>query len=245
MQGTGEPRVGTPRVPIWRRLAERLGAEIRDRPLPPDTRLPPEIQLAHRFGVNRHTVRRAIRELAERGLVRVEQGRGCFVQDVLIDYPLRHRTSFGANLIANDRVPGRQVLDLAEGAADEETARRLRIEIDAPVYRVRTLGTADGVPLVVGSHVFPARRLPQLPACLAADTSFSALFRHHGIETYQRRSTRITARLPTADEAAALKQPASLPVLVTEAIDADEAGTPLGFGISCFASSRVQLTVER
>ena len=244
MQDAAEAGARTLRVPIWRQLAERLGAEIRDRALPPDTRLPGEVALAHRFGVNRHTVRRAIGDLAERGLVRVERGRGCFVQDVLIDYPLRRRTSFSTNLIATDRVPGRSVLGLEQGAADPATAARLQIEVDAPVYRVRTLGTADGAPVVVGDHAFPAHRLPQLPACLAADASFSALFRHHGIEAYTRRSTRITARLPTADEAAALKQPTSLPVLVTDAIDVDPAGTPLSLGTSCFAADRVQLTID-
>ena len=243
MGNAAGPGVRALRVPVWRQLAGSLEAEIRERPLPPDTRLPGENALAQRFGVNRHTVRRAIGDLAERGLVRVEQGRGCFVQDILLDYPLRRRASFGTNVIANDRVPGRLVLDLEEGAADAATADRLQIEAGAPVYRVRTLGTADGAPVVVGSHVFPARRLPHLPACLAADASFSALFRHHGIEAYTRRSTRITARLPTVAEAAALKQPAHLPVLVTEAIDVDPAGTPLSNGASCFAANRVQLTV--
>lgn len=231
-------------VAIWRQLAARLEDEIQRRPWLPDSRLPGEIALARRFGVNRHTVRRAIADLAERGLVRVEQGRGCFVQDVHLDYPLSRMTRFSANLLAGDRVPGRRLLDLEATTATPETAKLLGIDPGAPVFRVRTLGIADDVPVVVGDHTFSAARLPRLPECLRAEASFTALFRRHGIDTYQRCSTRITARMPSTEEAVALRQPASLPVLVTEAIDVDATGRPLSFGTSCFASNRVQLTVE-
>lgn len=245
MQGRAVPEVARGRgVAVWRQLAAKLEQEIQTRPFLPDTRLPGEVELACRFGVNRHTVRRAIGALAERGLVRVEHGRGCFVQDIHIDYPLGTRTRFSANLIASDRVPGRRVLGIEQTTAGPETARHLAIDAGAAVFRVRTLGIADDVPVVVGCHDFPALRLPRLPECLAAETSFTVLFQQHGIEAYTRRSTRITARLPSAEEAATLKQPAQLPVLVTEAVDVDPAGMPLSFGTACFAAGRVQLTVE-
>ncbi len=51
------------------------------------------------------------------------------------------------------------------------------------------------------------------------------------------------ARLPSADEAAGLRQPVTEPVLVTEALDVDAADRPIRYGITCFAGARVQLTV--
>ena len=66
-------------VVLWQQLADQLADEIVKHDLPGGARLPPEPELAAQFNVNRHTVRRAVAALAEIGLVRVEQGRGTFV----------------------------------------------------------------------------------------------------------------------------------------------------------------------
>ena len=71
-------------MPLWRQIAQQIEKEIRDRTLHPGDKLPTEWELTERFGVNRHTIRRALSALAEAGVVRAEQGRGTFVQEGLI-----------------------------------------------------------------------------------------------------------------------------------------------------------------
>ncbi|HHB81205.1 MAG TPA: GntR family transcriptional regulator, partial [Aliiroseovarius sp.] len=51
------------RDPIWKAIAETLAAEIARGHYAPGAKLPTEAQLARRFGVNRHTVRRATADL--------------------------------------------------------------------------------------------------------------------------------------------------------------------------------------
>ncbi len=63
-------------VALWRQIAGQIQADIASGTCKPGTRLPTEAELSVRFGVNRHTVRRALEELSRDGLVRVEQGRG-------------------------------------------------------------------------------------------------------------------------------------------------------------------------
>ncbi|WP_293761837.1 GntR family transcriptional regulator, partial [uncultured Aquitalea sp.] len=75
-------------VAVWRQIENTLAEEIAGGRLQAGERLPTELQLAERFGVNRHTIRRAVSTLVERGLLRVEQGRGTFVQDNAIDYAI-------------------------------------------------------------------------------------------------------------------------------------------------------------
>lgn len=67
-------------VTVWRQIADDLTAEMESGELPPGSRLPSEAELADIYGVARLTVRRAIRDLAERKLVTVVQGRGTFVR---------------------------------------------------------------------------------------------------------------------------------------------------------------------
>ena len=61
-------------VALWRRVADQLERALAAGREPVDPRLPGELDMAQRLGVNRHTVRRALAALAARGVERVERG---------------------------------------------------------------------------------------------------------------------------------------------------------------------------
>lgn len=230
-------------VAVWRQLASRLEQDIAAGRLEANERLPTEAMLAEQFRINRHTVRRAIATLAEQGLVRVEQGRGAFVEDVVIDYPLRHRTSFSTNLLEQGRAPHHRFIDVEEIRADRRLATGLHLRRGTKLLVSRGVGLADGIPVSVGMNIFPAARFPGLGERLMQENSITKALADFGVSDYRRRETRILTRMPTADEARLLKQSASQPVLVTEAVDVDLEDQPISLGITCFAGSRVQITV--
>src|SRR3546814_2442917 len=58
-----------------------------------------------RSAVNRHTLRRGVASLEQEGLLRVEQGRGTFVQERVVDYRLGKRTRFTENILKQSRIP--------------------------------------------------------------------------------------------------------------------------------------------
>jgi DNA-binding FadR family transcriptional regulator len=60
--------------PAYRKVAAAIGARVLSRQLREGERLPPETELARQFGVNRSTVREALRELESRGLVQRRPG---------------------------------------------------------------------------------------------------------------------------------------------------------------------------
>src|ERR1700747_1726388 len=67
-------------VTLWRRIADDLERAIAAGEIAAGEKLPGETEIAARFAVNRHTVRRAIAELAGRGLVRAARGSGTYVE---------------------------------------------------------------------------------------------------------------------------------------------------------------------
>jgi GntR family transcriptional regulator, phosphonate transport system regulatory protein len=229
-------------VTRWRQIAESLGRDITEARFP-EGKLPTEPELAEQFGVNRHTVRRAIGMLADQGLVRVEQGRGTFVAGGQIDYLLGRRTRFSANLQREGREPGHQLLATWRIPADAATARDLGLAVGAPVIELETLGRADGVPISYAKHCFPAERFAALPDAFAATGSITAVLKACGVADYTRRVTRLVARLPSEQEALHLEQPAARPVLHSEAINIDPDGVPIQRSVTVFSGDRVQVIV--
>src|SRR5262249_884610 len=76
-------------IAMWRQIAGRIRMGISSSELGKDGRLPPEMELSARFGVNRHTVRAAIAALVQEGVLRSEQGRGTFVAErKRLSYPI-------------------------------------------------------------------------------------------------------------------------------------------------------------
>ena len=231
-------------IALWRQIEQALATEITDGRQQPGARLPTEADLTARFGVNRHTVRRAMEELEARGLIRIEQGRGSFVAEDVLDYRLGPRTRFSENIRRQNRAPEGRILRVAEVEADAAIAEQLGIRRGRGVVVVERLALADGRPVVLGTHHFPAARFPRLAALLEANTSITAALAACGVPDYRRKVTRITARLPTPDEAELLQQSRSRPLLVTEAVNTDPEGVVVDVTFARYAAGRVQLVVE-
>jgi len=231
-------------VSLWRQIASAMERDVTGGAHRPGDRLPTEAELAARFAVNRHTVRRAMEELETRGLIRIEQGRGSFVAEDVLDYSLGPRTRFSEIIRRQNREPGGRILRIAEIAADAALAEQLGIRRGRAVILVERLALADGLPIVIGAHHFPALRFARLPGLLAADASITAALTACGVPDYRRRVTRVTARLPTQEEAEILEQSRNRPVLVAEAVNTDPAGEVVDVTIARYAAGRVQLIVE-
>lgn len=239
-------------VAVWRQIAQILATEIGQRRYGeglPDDRLPSETDLAHRFGVNRHTVRRAILGLAEQGLVNVEHGRGTFVQAGAIDYVIGRRTRFSENLSQHNLKVAQQILSARKVSAEANVAQALEVRAGTQVYRVELARRSlddQGIelPLAYSENWFPAARFPDFPDVFAQSTTISATLATYGVTAYTRRESRIGARLPDAEIARHLGINRQQPVLSVESTDVDEKGKPIKYGIAYFPADRMQLVVQ-
>lgn len=227
---------------LWRQIADILHSEIvANRFAEADGRLPPERELTERFGVNRHTVRRAVGHLAERGIVRTEQGRGVFVNAELLAYPLGRRVRFTENLTAQQMPARGRIVEVVKETAERDIASALDIEPGAPVWRVERLGSAEDRPISIASHYFSRRAFPRLEAAFQDETSITRVLEKYGVPNYERRETRILARPATAEEMRHLELARGRPVLVTEGVNIDPTGRPVEYSVARFAADRVQL----
>jgi GntR family galactonate operon transcriptional repressor len=76
-----EPSAGAPRrEALWVPFARELTGAIVRGDYPPESHIPTETELSEQFGVSRTVVREGMRVLADKGLVRIERGRGTIVE---------------------------------------------------------------------------------------------------------------------------------------------------------------------
>jgi GntR family transcriptional regulator, phosphonate transport system regulatory protein len=231
-------------VTVWRQIAESLSADLRSGRIKPGDRLPTELELAERFSVNRHTVRRAVATLAEQGILRIEQGRGTFVNDKTIDYVLGRRTRFSANLLAQGREPGHRLISAERTTVSGTIAADLKLREGAAVMRIETLGIGDGAPMSYGVHEFPLPRFAGIDDAYRRLGSLTSALEEFGVGDYVRKVTRLLARLPSEREAEFLQQTTSRPVLQAEAVNVDAKGKPTHHSLAVFAGDRVQMIVR-
>jgi GntR family phosphonate transport system transcriptional regulator len=231
-------------VAVWKQIADTLGTEIRDRAFAATGRLPSENELATRFCVNRHTLRQAVAALQVDGLIRIEPGRGMFVQHELLDYVLSRRTRFTENLQRQGLLPSKQLLTACEIAAPERVAHELKLGKGSKVLMVEMLDEANAQPIGLATAYYPAVRFAGLLDMLSNGTSTTEMLMHFGVQDYIRASSRITTQMPSDETARLLKQPVTRPVLCVECLDVDMDGQPIKYGETVFCGDRIQLVVS-
>lgn len=229
----------------WKDVRDEIASRIAQGELPSGQRLPIEPDLCREFGVGRHSVRRAIRELALEGKVKVVQGNGTFIRNApTLNYQIGRRTRFRENLRAQGLTPSGEHLSHDVRPAPDHVAAALGTLPGTPVWRLVRRGLADGVPisLTIGWHC--AGAFPDLGPRRAEGVSVSDIYRAQGIADYLRQRTTIFARRAAPEEAALLDQHPESPVLVVTKTDVARDGRAIGFSEAVWASDRVRFTLD-
>jgi GntR family transcriptional regulator, phosphonate transport system regulatory protein len=226
----------------WEQIAHDLRGDLAAGRFAPGARLPNEAELAARFGVNRHTLRQAVRGLVHEGHLRVVQGRGTFVRELVLDYALKRRTRLSENLADAGERAQRELLAHDTVPAGDWSAG-LQVPATSLVTRLHTRASVRGRPIGLSTTAYPGERLRGMAEAFTLTGSITAALRQLGVADYQRAGSVVSCRLPTSAEADALARAATEPVLVVHFHSVDTQGTPVEAGHTVFAADAVQLTV--
>lgn len=229
---------------LWQGICDTLRAEIAQGTWQAGARLPTEAAFAARFDVNRHTVRRALRALAEDGLVQARRGAGVFVRAVPLRYPIGLRTRFRQNLLSAGRSPSYRLLHLARQGASEPEAKALQLDPGAPVHVMEAINLADGLPISLSRSCFCATRFPDLGTALLDAGSVTAALAQVGVTDYFRKSTFLTGHNADAVQAHHLQVAAGDALILSEAVNIDTMATPVEHGRTYFVGARVELVLD-
>ena len=219
-------------APLWREISKNLERRIEIKQLRPGDKLPTEYELSHEFMVNRHTVRRALSYLQEKGVVESTQGRGSFVRRLAEPMQLERRPRFSERVRQNGHEPSTRTLKLDVRPADAGVANELGLLGGKPVVHLERLRIIDGEPTGLSIHCFSFERFPTFIEMYKSRGSITQTLIDSGVPDYTRKQTAISARLPTAREAELLHLPRHVSLLIRRYLNVDGLGRPLEYGQS-------------
>ena len=186
--------------PLYQQLQRALRDAIENRVIGPDDALPPERDLAEMLNVSRITVRKAIDELVEDGLLIRKQGSGTFVSN-RVEKNFAKLTSFSEDMRARGREPRSVWMNRATGTVTPEESLTLRSSPGTPVFRFHRIRYADDAPMAIEYATVIATCLPSLES--VESSLYEALERtgNRPVRALQR----LRAVLLTAEQAKLLK----------------------------------------
>ncbi|MGI6229969.1 MAG: GntR family transcriptional regulator [Tractidigestivibacter sp.] len=216
--------------PLSDKVVEQLNEKIVN-DMEPGDQLPPERELAELYGISRTTLRAALRRLAERGVITRVPGKGAFVasMDGAAVTNLLSIHGFSEQMRQQGKEPTSQILEFVALGSPKHVAAQLEISAGDPVWRIRRLRLADGIPLLVERTYLPRAVFPQLDEEeLATRSLYDVLEKRYGREidvVHQE----VFASFPTVDEAERLDISENAPVLRLTMVARDKRGIPLEY----------------
>jgi Transcriptional regulators len=230
-----------PGLPLYLRLARHLHTLIDANTIGNDGILPPERDLANRFGLSRVTVRKALQELESQGLLDIRHGAGSFIRhNPRVEQKLSTLTGFSEDMVSRGMVASARWISRSTGQATPEEALSLDLSPGSMVSRLKRLRLANGVPMALEHSVLPARYLPDP---MQLDGSLYEYLRQNGIAPF-RALQRLKAALAENQEAALLELKSGSPVLYIERRTTLENGAPLEFVKSHYRGDVYDFIVE-
>lgn len=214
-------------IPLYFQIATRIEGAILDGTLPPGSRLENEVALGERLGLSRPTVRRAIQDLVDKGLLVRRRGIGTQVVHGQVTRKVE-LTSLYEDLAGEKRTPTTELLTHEVIKADSRAAEQLGVDLDSPVLHIKRVRSADGVPLAILENYLPEEFTNLLEEDLKQHGLYQVL-RGRGVSIRVARQN-IGARRATTNESTLLQIDKHDPVLTMDRTAYDNSGRAVEFG---------------
>lgn len=209
--------------PLYQQLMNRILGDIASGKYPVDTQIPSERELGEFYQVSRVTVRRALSELTQRGVLKKRQGKGTFVAAPKLMRDLRDVNSFHDVCQMQGMTSSTQVISVQIVRTDAQTQADLQLTDDR-VVEVTRLRLADNTPIMLETNRFPLSYTTLMQEDLTQ--SLYALLEKSGV-TPRRGIHEISLCYATAQQAKLLSvEPGSALLLLREVVF-DQHGLPL------------------
>ena len=236
-----KPLAFSPGVPLYRQVQRHIEESLRKRGASKKLMLT-DANLSQSFGVSRITVRRAIDELVDAGLLYRIQGVGTFVRQRRLAEKLT-LNSFLDTWSRGDARLRVQVGAFERIPANAELADRLQVAVGELLIYIRRLRFQKDILVAIDDRYLCARNCRHLTAQDVTTSSLVDYLRNRERIELDRGEMDIEAHLADEREARALKIRKGRPVLIRRVTFYDVKRTPVLIGVSTYRADRVTYRV--
>lgn len=218
-------------IPLYFQVSQRLERSILNGDLPAGSRLENEVALGERLGLSRPTIRRAIQELVDKGLLVRRRGIGTQVVHGQVTRNVE-LTSLFDDLTRTFKKPSTQLLAFESVPATAKIAEKLAVEVGSPTLYLHRVRLADDVPVAVMENWLPADFL-ELERDALVEHGLYQVLRSRGV-TMRVAKQRIGARKSTSEESELLGIEKNSALLTMDRTAYDSSGRAVEFGHHCY-----------
>ncbi|HET7010789.1 MAG TPA: GntR family transcriptional regulator [Anaerolineales bacterium] len=232
-------------LPLYVQIAEALLGRIERGELVAGARLPPERELSESLGVNRLTLRRALRELEGRGLLRRSPGIGTFVAEPKIERQAGWLVSFTRGLQQRGLTPGTRLLSITTQPVDAPQARDLKLPVSEMVYVIQRLRTMNAEPVLLERYTLSQRRFAGLERFdLQGRSVFEVLESEFGARIARARQS-LEPIVAGPQESELLGIAPGAPLMLERRLSFDPQDRPVELGRDVYRGDRFRFVTER
>ncbi len=170
-------------VPLYEQLKDLIARDIRSGRYGEGFRMPSELELENEYKVSRITVRRAISELCDEGLLVKKQGKGTFVATNEFKADMGRLSGFHDYMEEQGRNVGICMLERSIIRLRPSLAEEMGLDVNDDVFHIRRLMSTDGIPIMIDSCYIPLKLFPGIVERFHDDDSVFRILRSgYGVE---------------------------------------------------------------
>lgn len=230
--------------PAYYQLREIIRRQIASGELRLGDRIPPENELAQRYKLSRMTVRRALEDLVEAGILVPKRGLGTFVARRLIDAGTVRIDDFSDEMRRRGIPAECKLLGVRIVLADSAVAAKLNVDEGSPVMLLSRLLLVEGQVVGIDRKYLLYDRSSRILESELEHPSLPELVERETRGLLTRASIIVKACSASEDDAAHLGCAIGDPVLVVEQVLYLSDGRPAGYGKTVYRGDRHYLTAE-
>lgn len=218
-------------IPLYFQVAQKIEAAIMAGQLPAGSRLENEVSLGERLGLSRPTVRRAIQDLVDKGLLVRRRGIGTQVVHGQVTRGVE-LTSLYEDLDRSGQKPSTKILDYKVLKADAKIAERLGVDAGSQVLYLRRVRSADNVAVSIMENWLP-EDFTDISEAELNEHGLYQILRARGV-TIRVAKQRIGARKASQQESSVLEIDKNAALLTMDRTAYDNSGRAVEFGHHCY-----------
>jgi GntR family transcriptional regulator len=207
--------------------------------------IPSEAELCQMHGVSRTTVRKAIDDLANEGLLYRIQGKGTFVSAPKVrERFVQYTAGFYEDMMARGVALRTDVLDQAVISANRNVAGQLQLAEGEPVVLIRRLRHVKNHPVVLSDSFVPKHLFPGIENENLRDASLYGVLREKYGARLERGTRFVAVASCTEEQSGLLHTPVGSPLLVISGVMYDTVGRPVEWGVAWLRGDFAEVEIE-